>query len=752
MIRKYVVVKGIVQGVGFRPFVYKIATENKLNGWVNNTSEGVYIDVEGDEKNIEIFLDKLENHAPPLSQINEVIIENKVLICYKDFTIKISENNNYSITLISPDVATCDECRDDILDKNNRRYKYPFTNCTNCGPRFSIIKELPYDRPMTTMKEFKMCEKCKEEYENPLDRRFHAQPNACAECGPKVWLTDKNGNEIFIDEPINEAKRLIKEGNIIAIKGLGGFHIVCDGKNEKAIDTLRKRKLRPSKPLALMMKDINIVEKYCNVNQKENEILQGIKKPIVLLDKNNDLLPNNIAPNNKKLGVMLPYTPLHYLLFDKDLECLVMTSANVSGLPIVYKNDEALKDLNNIVDYFLFHNREIHIPVDDSVVKVLLDKEIVIRRSRGYAPVPIKYEKMEEILATGADLKNTFTISKEGYLFTSQYIGDLDNLENYNNYEHNINHFKSIYNIKPKVIAHDMHPNFLSTEYANNKDVTKIKVQHHHAHIASCMVENNIDEKVIGIAFDGTGLGDDNKIWGGEFLICDYLDYKRAAHLNYVKMPGGDYAVKEPYRMALSYLYNLNKENIYIDKLSHLNSKNIKAIITMLKNNINCVETCSVGRFFDAVSALLGFNEKISFEGEAAIYLESIANKDVNKCYKYEIKNNEDKLVINTNEIIKGILNDIENKVDKSIISMKFHNTIISFSIDVCKQLSIKHNIDKVALSGGVFNNEILLKGIYNRLLKDNFKVYIHSSIPCNDGGISLGQIAIANKKLKCRR
>lgn len=750
--RKYVVVEGIVQGVGFRPFVYNIAVKNELKGTVLNTSDGVYIDIEGEEGKINNFLNELELNPPPLAKIEKITITDKKLNNYESFTIEKSNENKNMITLISPDVATCDDCRNEVLDINNRRYNYPFINCTNCGPRFSIIKKLPYDRPMTTMDEFKMCEKCREEYENPLNRRFHAQPNACSDCGPRVWLTNKTGEEIAINEPIREAVRLIKEGNIIAIKGLGGFHFVCDGKNENAIDVLRKRKSRPRKPLALMMKDISTVEKHCYVNEKENEILQGIKKPIVLLDKKSNSLPDSIAPNNNKLGIMLPYTPLHYLLFDEDIDCLVMTSANVSGLPIVYKNDEAQEKLNSIVDYFLFHNRDIHIPVDDSVVKVILDKEVVIRRSRGYAPEPIKFKKMEELLTTGADLKNTFTFSKEEYLFMSQYIGDLDNLESYKNYIYNIDHFKSLYNINPKIIAHDMHPDFLSTDYANSKETEKIQVQHHHAHIVSCIAENNLAERVIGIAFDGTGLGDDNKVWGGEFLICDYLDYERVAHINYVKMPGGDYAVKEPYRMALSYLYSLKRESINIEKLSHLHDKNTKAIIMMLKNNINCVETSSMGRFFDAVSALLGFNDRISYEGEAAIYLESIANQNENRKYKYVIENTGDKLVINTKEIIKGILNDIENKVDKSIISMKFHNTIISFSIDVCKQIRINHSIDKVALSGGVFNNDILLKGIHEGLSRENFKVYIHSDIPCNDSGISLGQIVVANEKLKCRR
>ncbi|MCY6354288.1 carbamoyltransferase HypF [Clostridium sp. ZS2-4] len=749
LFRKYILVKGIVQGVGFRPFVYKIANEKSLKGWVKNTSEGVYIDIEGKEESIELFLYKLIHQAPPLSKINDISIEDKEVKNFKEFIIKQSDGNKTPITLISPDIAICEECEKEIKDNKNKRYKYPFTNCTNCGPRFSIIKKLPYDRPMTTMNEFEMCSECSFEYKNPLDRRFHAQPNACGKCGPKVWLTDRYGNIEKVENPIEEAKKLIKQGKIIAVKGLGGFHLVCDAENEKAIQTLRDRKIRPSKPFALMMKDIYTIKQYCNVNKKEENILKGIRRPILLLDKKVNILPDNIAPNNKKIGVMLPYTPLHHLLFDDNIKVLIMTSANASGLPIVYKNDEALEKLKDIVDCFLLHNREIHIPVDDSVARVILGEERLIRRSRGYAPLPISISGITETFAYGSHLKNTFCISKGEFAFMSQHMGDMDNLEAYENYEKNVEHFRSLYNIKPKLLAYDMHPDFLLSKSAQKEEIKKFAVQHHHAHIASCMVENKINKEIIGIAFDGTGLGIDGKVWGGEFLVCNYTDFKRVGHLNYVKMPGGDTAVKEPWRMGISFLYKTYGDKLDTNIFSNLPDNNIKNIIMMLKNDLNSIETSSMGRFFDAVSTLLGLKNRITYEGEASIYLEVIAKDNEGGRYDYSIDSINETYVINTDNIIKGIITDIKKEINKSVISKKFHDTVIAFSIEMCKLIRNKTGINVVALSGGVFQNEIILKGIYRGLMKNDFQVYIHGEVPCNDGGISIGQLAIANYKAK---
>lgn len=745
--RKHFVVIGIVQGVGFRPFIYNIAIENNLKGRVKNTSEGVFIDIEGEEKNINRFFEKLRYEAPPLSKIDEIIIENRDIKKFKRFSIEKSHDNNNTTTLISPDFATCQECANEVKDKNDRRYKYPFANCTNCGPRFSIIKKLPYDRPMTTMKKFKLCTKCKTEYEHPLDRRFHAQPNACPECGPRVWLTDSNGNGISTGDPINMVKELLKDGKILAIKGLGGFHLVCNGKDEKAISILRERKSRQSKPFALMMKDIDEVKKYCYVNKKEESILTGIRKPILLLQKKGELLPENIAPNYKNLGVMLPYTPLHHLLFGNELKVLIMTSANISGLPIVYKNEEALEKLKDMVDFYLLHDRDINLPVDDSVSVVVKDKERLIRRSRGYAPLPVIIDDTQETIAYGSQMKNTFCISKGKYAFLSQHMGDIDSLEAYKSYEFTANHFKELYNIQSKIVAYDMHPDFLLSKFAKEENCKKVAVQHHHAHIVSCMAENKISKRIIGLAFDGTGLGTDNNIWGGEFILCDYKDFQRVGHLNYVKMPGLQAAVREPWRMGISYLFKAMGSDIDTCLIRDLPEKSIKTIISMIKKNINSIETSSMGRLFDAVSAIIGLKNKNSYEGEAAINLEAISHIKEDGKYKYVIDTKET-FIINTDSMIKEIVMDINNNIEVNIIAKRFHNTVIDFSIEMCILIRDKYEINSVGLSGGVFQNRIIFEGIYNRLIECGFEVYTHSEIPCNDGGIALGQLVIANNKL----
>ncbi|WP_027624109.1 carbamoyltransferase HypF [Clostridium lundense] len=753
MERKYVIVKGIVQGVGFRPFVYKKAVENNLKGWVKNTSEGVYIDLEGEEMDIENFLITLKNSPPPLSKIEEINVINKSITGYKSFTIEKSNEICNSITLISPDMSICKDCERDIKDPKNRRYKYPFTNCTNCGPRYSIINKLPYDRVMTTMNEFNMCPACKEEYENPLNRRFHAQPNACKDCGPEVWLTDNLGNVMEDKEPIERLIELLKKGYIAGVKGLGGFHLVCDGKNQQAIKILRERKRRPYKSLALMMKDMDTVKKYCEVNTIEEEILTGRKKPILLLNKKNNLLPDNISPDNNKLGVMLPYTPLHMLLFNGELDVLVMTSANSSGLPMVYKNKDAVEKLKHVVDYFLFHNREIHMPVDDSVAQVIMDKEMVIRSARGYAPIDLRLDDIKDSLACGSHLKNTFAISKEGHVFISPHIGDMENLEVYNSFVEGVKHFEDIYSISPEIIAFDMHPDFLGWEYSKKLKGIKVPIQHHHAHIVSCMIDNNINTKVIGVAYDGTGYGTDGKVWGGEFLICNYKDFERIGHLDYVLLPGGEIAIKEPYRIALSYLYKSYGQELenFIPWEKSLENNMIKNILSLIKKNLNCVEASSMGRLFDGVSAILDLKRKVTYEGESAIALENICDLEEKGVYSYEVLNNDGEFIISEEKIIADIVKDLKNGLDKRRIAKRFHNTVITFTIEICKKIRDIKGINEVALSGGVFQNNILLKGITIGLQNEGFKVYTHSKIPTNDGGISLGQLVIANYRSNYR-
>ena len=747
--RSFIVVEGIVQGVGFRPFVYNLAKKIGLKGWVNNNSEGVYIDVEGFEEDIDKFLKCLENNTLPLARIEKITKKAASILNYSNFEIKESEVSLDKITLISPDIATCSDCAEDILNPNNRRRGYAFTNCTNCGPRFSIINELPYDRDKTTMNEFKMCKECNSEYLDPTNRRFHAQPNACEECGPELWIEDFKGNRLDIEDPINFAQNMLSKGKIFAIKGLGGFHLACDGLNEIAVGNLRDKKKRPFKPLAVMMKDIETVKSYCEVRQLEEKILTGIKKPIVILDQKECLdLPRNIAPNQKTMGVMLPYTPIHILLLSGKLKVLIMTSANVNALPIEYNDSSARVGLTGIVDYFLMHNREIHVPVDDSVLKVVDKNQTIMRRARGFVPEPFKANIIKNILACGPNMKNTFCISKEGFLFLSQFNGDLENLETYEHYKKNVEHFKKIFSFSPEFIAHDMHPTYMSTKYALEYDLPKISVQHHHAHIVSCMFENDLEQKVIGVCFDGTGYGTDGKIWGGEFLICDHLEFTRAAHLDYIKMPGGEKAIKEPWRMAVSYIYKAlsaqwNNKEIY-DIIFELYGKKGIDLINILNLNINCTETSSMGRLFDAMANIIGITEVVTYEGQASIDLEAISEIDIEESYTYKVIK-QDMYIIEPYEIIVEALNDRKKGVSGKVIASKFQNTIVNLTVSVCGSIREDSGINEVVLSGGVFQNSFLLEKICCSLKKNKFGVYIHKELPSNDGGVAIGQIIIAN-------
>lgn len=772
--RLFINVQGIVQGVGFRPFIYNLAVLCNLKGWVNNTSEGVVIDVEGTKENLNKFLRDLKFNNPPLSQVDKIDVTEKSPCGYNDFKIRESIENLEKITLVSPDIAVCKNCRNDILDINNKRYFYPFTNCTNCGPRYSIIKHIPYDRDKTTMNKFQMCSDCEKEYTNPSNRRFHAQPNACHDCGPNIFLTDRKGINIPLTDIINDneiaytlsstnrkayineriitwTQNKLREGFVFAIKGLTGFHLTCDGENSTAVDLLRKRKHRPDKPFAVMMKDIDTVKRYCYVNSKEEELLSGMRKPIVILNKlSNYNLPETLAPNQNTLGVMLPFTPLHELLFSKNLNVLVMTSANIHSLPLEYNNETAVEHLSGITDYFLMHNRDIFMPVDDSVSKIVLGKERIIRRSRGYVPNPLTFRTVAPILSCGSNMKNTTCISKDNFLFLSPHNGNLENLETYEYYKRNIEHFKNIFAFSPRFIASDMHPGYYSTQYASSCNAKIIKIQHHHAHIVSCMVENKVSKKVIGLSFDGTGYGTDGKIWGSEFLICDYENFIRVGHLDYIMMPGGDSAILAPWKIGIAYLYrSLPKGNTYIkDFYGH----KADIILKMIDRNINCIETSSMGRFFDAISSIVDVRQKITYEGQASMELEAlIADNAISNSssYGYKVLNIKNELIIDTIPIVNSIVNDFKIGTPKNIISQRFHNTIISFSVDICKKLRLFHKINDVALSGGVFQNNYIFIGIVKSLEKEGFKVYSHSMIPTNDGGLSLGQIVIANEKLR---
>ncbi len=756
-------IKGKVQGVGFRPTVYRYAVQRKLMGWVSNSSTGVIIEIQGKKNDVESFIAMLKKFPPSRAEITAFQITEIKPKRETSFKVLSSIIGKEMKTRISPDIAVCKDCLKELFDKKDRRYLYPFTNCTNCGPRFTIIKNIPYDRPNTTMKRFKMCKSCQSEYDNPSNRRFHAQPNACSVCGPKVLLIQKTKVKSAGTEAIKKTTELLKEGRIVAIKGLGGFHLACDALNDETVKTLRSRKYREDKPFALMAKDLKTIKQYCEVSREEEKLLLSWKSPIVLLKKKaNSSISKHIAPNNKYLGFMLPYTPLHHLLFSK-LTVLVMTSGNISDEPIAYDNDEAMKRLKNIADYFLIHNRDIYIRSDDSVTRIFPPpkKEFILRRSKGYIPDPIRNPNSairNVILACGGHSKNTFAIAKGEEVILSHHIGDLENVETYNSFVNGIEHFKKLLEIKPKIIAHDLHPEYFSTQYAKqfasrHSSFTTVAVQHHHAHIASVMADNLLNNRrVIGVAFDGTGLGSDGNLWGGEFLIADYKDFKRFAHLKYIPLPGGEKAIKEPWRIAFSYLYSIFGDGLWrldINFVKKLDKKKSKVLKGMLDKGINTPLTSSVGRLFDAVASLIGIRDTVNYEGQAAIELEMAIEerqkvKGKTQNYGYTIQKENNIYIINPDGIIKGIVEDLKRGLSKEIISLKFHNTIVKLIVKMAKKLREDTGLKEVALGGGVFQNMFILTGAYNGLKKVGFRVYIHKKVPTNDGGLSLGQAVIA--------
>lgn len=765
----YIKIKGIVQGVGFRPYIYRLAENLNLKGWIRNDSEGVTIEIEGQQEPLKKFVYTIKATPPPLSKITSITSAEKNIENYSAFIIENSKALQDKITLLSPDLAVCSDCIKDMENKAGRRYKYAFTTCTNCGPRFSVIKALPYDRINTTMNKFNMCSFCSSEYISPENRRFHAETNACSICGPQLYIIDNGNTEIISSSPVEFTIKRLKEGSIFAIKGLCGFHLACNGKDSNAIATLRKRKHRPDKPLAVMMKDLVTVKKYCHVNKLEEELLTGNVKPIVILkQKESCSLPINIAPNQNTLGVMLPYTPLHCLLFDEGIEVLIMTSANASSLPVEYENDSAFKNLNYIADYFLMHNRKIENALDDSIVQVISNSIRTLRRARGFVPDPLNFKTCFNIFAYGSHMKNTFSFTSEDFIFTSQHNGNLDNIETIERYKNNAAHFKNIFNFHLMNTVCDLNPHSLSDKLSlkeNDGSLTEITVQHHHAHIASCMAENNVVENVIGIAYDGTGYGTDGTIWGGEFLLSNYKSFKRLAHISYVKHPGGDIAVKEPWRMGISYIHqaflyaskNINSKHSleklkekYSELIINIYGSNGFKLFKLLDNSIastSFYNTSSIGRFFDAAASIIGIRQNITYEGQAAIELEAILDNSIKEFYNYKIE----KAVINTAPVIQGLLQDKVKNVPQSVMSAKFHNSVVHFTVEMCELLRNNTNINNVALSGGVFQNCYISENITYKLEKLKFKVYSQSRFPCNDGGISLGQAVIANELLSAK-
>lgn len=740
-----VLITGLVQGVGFRPFIYNLAKKHGLAGWVENRTDCVLIKIEGDLLKINQFIDEIPTKAPKLASI-ETLVDKKIEIQnFTDFSILESENNASKITLICPDIAVCDDCLNDIK-KQVQRVNYPFANCTNCGPRFSIIKSLPYDRKNTTMNEFIMCPECLKEYRDPRDRRFHAQPNACMLCGPEYTLIYKEKEIKGIDKIIDVLNSLFNKGKIVAIKGIGGFHLACDAEDEDSVKRLRRLKNRDGKPFAVLFPNINVLRNYAYVNAVEEELLLSNKRPIVLLNLKQGLAPA-VSNGLNTIGSMLPYTPMHHLIFDQlGTKPLVLTSGNISDEPIVISNKEAKEKLSKVSDALLIYNRKIHNRTDDSVTSVINSKPRIVRLSRGYAPASISLKiDVDAIIATGGELKNSFCIGKGKHAFLSQHIGDLKNIETFEFFEESLSRFKSLFKIRPQLIVHDKHPDYLTTKIALKSGSKTLSVQHHHAHIASCMAEHGLDEEVIGVAFDGTGYGDDGNIWGGEFFVADLVQYKRYTHFDYTPLPGGDKAVLEPWRGAISYLYKAFGPDFYgldLPFLHDLPEEKVEIVVAAIDKNINAPLTSSAGRLFDTVSALMNVCKFSSFEAEAPMRLEALIDCDVAESYNYVINN-----VIDVLEIIKGVVLDVGNKTPNNMISIKFHNTIVSIVKDVANMIRKSNNIKIIVFSGGIFQNRYIMERCETLLQEDGFEVYSHSKVPANDGGIALGQLAIAGKK-----
>lgn len=741
------VIRGAVQGVGFRPFVYRLATELDLRGWVLNSAQGVFIEVEGEPTLLQQFVKRLYHELPPRAFIQSM--EQSVLdpVGYTTFEIRHSEETGEKSAFILPDIATCADCLREIFDPANRRYRYPFTNCTNCGPRYSIIESLPYDRPNTTMKAFTMCAKCREEYENPLDRRFHAQPNACPECGPHLELWDERGCALAQhDEALRRAADAIREGRILAVKGLGGFHLIVDARNEQAVRRLRERKRREEKPFALMYPSLQMVQAHCRVDETEERVLTSPESPIVLLRRKEeaDVAPS-VAPGNPYLGVMLPYTPLHHLLLAELGFPVVATSGNLSDEPICTDEHEALQRLAGIADLFLVHNRPIARHVDDSVVRVLMGREMVLRRARGYAPLPVLVkEPLPPLLAVGAHLKNTVALSVGRQVFISQHIGDLETPQALEAFRRVIADVRALWEHQPQAVACDLHPDYLSTQSAHRMGLPVAGVQHHYAHVLACMAENEVAPPVLGVSWDGTGYGTDGTVWGGELLLVTETGFERVAHLRPFRLPGGDRAVKEPRRSALGVLYEMLGEQAF-DLLGDLFTPRERHLLAqMLRQGVNAPITTSAGRLFDAVASLVTGRQVVNFEGQAAMELEFLAHSaQGDDSYPFILSEGTPR-VLDWSPMVEAILQDVQQGVEPSRIALRFHNTLVEMMVAVAKAVGV----ERIALSGGCFQNAYLTERAVHRLSAEGFRVYWHQRVPPNDGGIALGQVVGAGRLL----
>src|SRR5215211_2913098 len=760
--RREVCVRGIVQGVGFRPYVYALACGHGLSGTVRNDAEGVRIEVEGAPENLERFVRALEEDPPPLAMVESVDWQPLATLGGREFRIEESREGLRRQTLVSPDVATCDDCLAELLDPTDRRYRYPFTNCTNCGPRFTITRTVPYDRATTTMSGFTMCPDCFREYEDPADRRFHAQPNACPACGPRVRLLDKFGHLLHAkpDDPILRTARMLRGRAIVAIKGLGGYHLACDPFDERAVRTLRGRKVRQDKPFALMACDLAQVHEICHVSPGEEALLTSPARPIVLLERReNTGVAEGVAPRQSTLGVMLAYTPLHHLLLRDAGIPLVMTSGNNSDEPIAYRDEEALDQLGEIADYFLLHDREIHMRCDDTVIRTAGGRPYPVRRSRGYAPAPLRLAAnfTRHTLACGGELKNTFCLARDRHAFMGHHIGDMENYETLRSFREGIEHYSRLFDVSPELVAYDLHPEYLSTKYARELEeagLPAVGVQHHQAHVASCLADNErpAEELVIGVALDGTGYGTDGAVWGGEFFEGSLeRGFTRRAHLEYAPLPGGSATIRQPWRMALAHLITRYGEEetlkLPLAVVREAGERNVRLIARLVERNLNTPPTSSAGRLFDAVAALVGVpgSQRTTYEGQAAIELELAANGPTNQAYPFRLRPEGEMWTVETRELISGVVGDLLAGRETREISSTFHRTMAEIITTTCAKIRESNGVTTVALSGGTFQNMLLLTQTTDLLEEKHFMVHKHRRIPANDGGLALGQAILAD-------
>jgi hydrogenase maturation protein HypF len=751
-----ITIRGVVQGVGFRPFIYRLAGEMQVKGWIINSSQGVFIEAESDKQTLETFLRRIESDRPSNSFIQS--FESAWLDAegFKTFEIRESKEQGSKTALVLPDISTCKDCLDEVFDPANRRYLYPFTNCTNCGPRFSIIRDLPYDRVNTTMDEFEMCPECRAEYTDPLNRRFHAEPTACPVCGPTVTLTDNKANVIAeYHDAVKQTALYIKQGRIVALKGIGGYQLLCDARSGKAVKMLRSRKRRSEKPFAMMFPGIAAVKAECDVTPEEERVLCSVEAPIVLLKRKQgakSAVSKECAGSNPYFGIMLPYSPLHHILMHELGFPVIATSGNISEEPICIDEEHAYEKLAAIADVFLIHNRKILRHVDDSIVRIVHGREMMMRRARGYAPLPvvIKQLKGKTVLAAGAHLKNTIAVNKGTNVFISQHIGDLENVESINAFKNVIYDLTNFYELKPAKVIADKHPDYVSTKFAEGSGIKMFSVQHHYAHVLSCMAENEIEGEVLGVSWDGTGYGTDGTIWGGEFLISGGKDFKRAAHLSPFRLPGGEQAIHDVWKIGYSLLYSVyGKETAGLKKIEFLNYKTeIKIISQMLDKALNSPLTTSAGRLFDGVAAIMGIRNYASYEAQAAMELEFAAEKfgsdelKTNDYFAFDtVKNGDGIYEIRWHKTIKAIVEAIGRKEPAGNIAARFHNTLAEMIVSTAKLLGV----NRVVLTGGCFLNRRLLEKSISRLEEEGFKAYWHQRVPTGDGGISLGQMKFAS-------